>query len=78
MAFNHGDSHAGGLRLRDVRLYPRQRSGCDAGGFLPIVPRDCVGDRAIGPHEANLFDIGQKYGNVVESRDLEGIVDLAG
>jgi maleamate amidohydrolase len=48
------------------------------GGFLPIVPRDCVGDRAIGPHEANLFDIGQKYGNVVESRDLEGIVDLAG
>jgi len=48
------------------------------GGFLPIVPRDCVGDRAIGPHEANLFDIGQKYGNVLESRDLEGIVDLAG
>jgi maleamate amidohydrolase len=25
------------------------------------VVTDCVGDRAIGPHEANLFDMGQKY-----------------
>ncbi|WP_411036873.1 isochorismatase family protein [Shinella sp. BYT-45] len=45
------------------------------GGILPVVPRDCVGDRALGPHEANLFDIGQKYGNVVHSADIEGMLD---
>mgnify|MGYP006196029435 CR=1 FL=1 len=34
--------------------------------FRPIVARDCVGDRAIGPHEANLFDMAQKYADVLE------------
>ena len=34
-------------------------------GFRPIVPRECVGDRAQGPHEANLFDIEAKYGDLV-------------
>ena len=34
-------------------------------GFRPIVPRECVGDRHDGPHEANLFDINAKYGDVV-------------
>ena len=34
-------------------------------GFRVIVPRECVGDRAPGPHEANLFDIHSKYGDVV-------------
>jgi maleamate amidohydrolase len=33
-------------------------------GFRPIVLSDCVGDRAITPHEANLFDMGQKYADV--------------
>ena len=37
-------------------------------GYRPIVPRECVGDRAQAPHEANLFDIQQKYGDVVEPR----------
>ncbi|GAA4478004.1 isochorismatase family protein [Gluconacetobacter asukensis] len=35
-------------------------------GFRPIVVSDCVGDRAIGPHEANLFDMAQKCGDVME------------
>jgi maleamate amidohydrolase len=26
---------------------------------------DCVGDRAIGPHDANLFDMGQKYADLL-------------
>jgi len=39
-------------------------------GFLPIVPREAVGDRADGPHEANLFDIQQKYGEVVSEADV--------
>lgn len=30
-------------------------------GFRPLVVSDCVGDRALGPHEANLFDMEQKY-----------------
>lgn len=34
-------------------------------GFRTIVVRDCVGDRHDGPHEANLFDIDSKYGDVV-------------
>ena len=29
-----------------------------------IVVRDCVGDRALGPHEANLFDMEQKYADL--------------
>lgn len=37
-------------------------------GFRPLVLSDCVGDRAIGPHEANLFDMAQKYAAVM-SRD---------
>jgi len=36
--------------------------------FRTIVIEDCVGDRAIEPHEANLFDIRQKYADVM-SRD---------
>jgi nicotinamidase-related amidase len=38
-------------------------------GFRTIVPRECVGDRAPGPHEANLFDIDGKYGDVVSLAD---------
>jgi maleamate amidohydrolase len=34
-------------------------------GFRTIVVRDCVGDRALGPHEANLFDMEQKYADVM-------------
>lgn len=34
-------------------------------GFRVIVPRECVGDRRAEPHEANLFDIHSKYGDVI-------------
>jgi maleamate amidohydrolase len=34
-------------------------------GWAAIVPRECVGDRAPAPGEANLFDIDAKYGDVV-------------
>ena len=36
-----------------------------AHGFRPIVPEEAVGDRAQEPHDANLFDIDSKYGDVV-------------
>jgi len=35
--------------------------------FRPIVLADCVGDRALGPHEANLFDISQKYADLMNA-----------
>ncbi|HUH87604.1 MAG TPA: N-carbamoylsarcosine amidohydrolase [Pusillimonas sp.] len=35
-------------------------------GFRPLVLSDCVGDRAIGPHDANLFDMEQKYATVMK------------
>jgi len=41
-------------------------------GFRPVVPRECVGDRHDGPHEANLFDINAKYGDVVALKDVLG------
>jgi len=44
-------------------------------GFRPLVISDCVGDRAIAPHEANLFDMKQKYATVM-TRD-EAIAALA-
>ena len=34
-------------------------------GFRPIVPVECVGDRAEGPHVANLLDMDAKYADVV-------------
>ncbi|BEN68542.1 MULTISPECIES: N-carbamoylsarcosine amidohydrolase [Serratia] len=38
-------------------------------GFRAMVVRECVGDRHPGPHEANLFDIDSKYGDVVHKRE---------
>lgn len=47
-------------------------------GFRTIVVRDCVGDRHPDPHEANLFDINSKYGDVVsKSEALEYLQNLA-
>jgi maleamate amidohydrolase len=33
--------------------------------FSTVVIEDCVGDRAMAPHEANLFDMRQKYADVM-------------
>jgi len=33
--------------------------------FRTLVISDCVGDRALAPHEANLFDLQQKYADVM-------------
>jgi nicotinamidase-related amidase len=38
-------------------------------GWPTLVPRECVGDRAQAPHEANLFDIQAKYADVVSLGD---------
>jgi maleamate amidohydrolase len=42
---------------------------CLQNGYYTIVVREAVGDRAAGPHEANLFDIDAKYADVVSLWD---------
>ena len=47
-------------------------------GFRPIVPAECSGDRAQGPHEANLFDMDQKYADVMPLAEVQAaLTDLA-
>lgn len=61
------------LRVDTVILTGTSTSGCVRAtavdgcqhGFRVIVPRECVGDRHRDPHEASLFDINGKYGDVV-------------
>ena len=38
--------------------------------FRTVVVTDCVGDRALGPHEANLFDMEQKYADLMTAGDV--------
>ena len=46
-------------------------------GFQTLVVRDCVGDRAQGPHEANLFDMAAKYADVISLDEaLEYVASL--
>jgi nicotinamidase-related amidase len=44
-------------------------------GWPTIVPRECVGDRAQAPHDANLFDIQAKYADVVSVEDAIAYVE---
>ncbi|NBB09177.1 isochorismatase family protein [Pseudomonas sp. SLFW] len=46
-------------------------------GFRPLVVSDCVGDRAIGPHDANLFDLAQKYAVVKPMTEALALLDNA-
>ncbi|MEV0132761.1 isochorismatase family protein [Dactylosporangium sp. NPDC050688] len=63
------------LRVDTLLITGLTTSGCiratatDAmqSGFVPIVVRDAVADRLEGPHEANLFDIQAKIGEVVSA-----------
>ena len=44
-------------------------------GFPTLVPRECVGDRARAPHDANLFDIQAKYADVVGLEEALAFVE---
>jgi len=46
-------------------------------GFRPLVVSDCVGDRAIAPHDASLFDMGQKYATVAPLDEALALVSAA-
>ena len=67
-------SYLTGLGIDTVILAGCTTSGCIRAsaidsmqsGFRTILPRECVADIAAEPHEANLFDIDAKYGDVME------------
>jgi nicotinamidase-related amidase len=71
------DSYLKALAVDTVIMTGCTTSGCIRAsaidsmqyGFLTIVVGDAVGDRAQAPHEANLFDIDAKYGDVVPGRE---------
>ena len=44
-------------------------------GYPTLVPRECVGDRAQAPHEANLVDIQAKYADVVSIEDALAYIE---
>ena len=57
-------------------------TGCTSSGCIRVsaidamsynfhtVVTDCVGGRAIAPHEANLFDMEQKYADLMTSEEV--------
>jgi nicotinamidase-related amidase len=47
-------------------------------GYPTLVPRECVGDRARAPHEANLIDIQAKYADVVSVEDALSYLERVG
>jgi maleamate amidohydrolase len=45
-------------------------------GFIPLVVEDCVGDRSVAQHDANLFDMKMKYAAVKtfdEMKELDAV-----
>jgi len=46
-------------------------------GYRVVVPREAVADRARAPHEANLFDIDAKYGDVVSTEEALALLRAA-
>lgn len=71
------------LGVRTLFIAGLTTSGCiratatDAmqSGFLPVVIEDAVGDRLPGPHEANLFDIRSKIGEVFTSAEVARLIE---
>src|SRR5881227_1757149 len=43
-------------------------------GYRVVVPREAVADRAVGPHEASLFDIDAKYGDVISTDETLDLI----
>ncbi|WP_323776520.1 isochorismatase family protein [Leisingera sp.] len=82
----HGTNLAGlltGAGVDTVVVAGATTSGCvratvvDAvqSGFNVLVPADCCADRAQAPHDANLYDMNQKYADVTDADDIENWLD---
>lgn len=48
----------------------RHRIDAMSGNYRTVVASDCVGDRALDPHRANLFDMRQKYSDVMRAAEI--------
>lgn len=46
-------------------------------GYRPVVPREAVGDRNPAAHEASLYDIDAKYGDVVPIGEMVSLLERA-
>ena len=65
------------LRVDTLFVAGCTTSGCvrasvvdaSAYGLRPMVVKECVGDRAREPHDASLFDMEQKYADIVSLDD---------
>ncbi len=74
----HLQSMLAGLGVDTIIVVGNSTSGCVratacdgiSGGFRPIVPQDCVADRAPLSHAVNLFDMDAKYADVVPSSEV--------
>ncbi|MDP5218809.1 isochorismatase family protein [Ruegeria sp. 2205SS24-7] len=42
--------------------------------FKTIVASDCVGDRALAPHNANLFDMEQKNADLMTENEISELL----
>lgn len=66
-----------GNRIDTVVLCGAVTSGCIRATCVDLysydmptlIPRECVGDRAQAPHEANLYDMQAKYADVIATDD---------
>ena len=45
-------------------------------GFRPVIVEECVGDRSIAQHEANLFDMKMKYTENMSLQEVEALTSL--
>ena len=45
--------------------------------FRTIVARNCVGDRSLAAHDANLFDMEQKYADLMDSGAIIAALNVA-
>ena len=71
------------LRIDTVILCGTTTSGCIRAtaidlmqySFPTFIPSECVGDRALGPHQSNLLDIDAQYADVVPLADMLGYLD---
>jgi maleamate amidohydrolase len=44
-------------------------------GYDTFVVTDCCADRAVGPHEANLFDMTAKYADAITADEVRGYLE---
>jgi len=39
-------------------------------GYRVMVPEDCCGDAERGPHDSNLSDVGRRYADITDAREM--------